>query len=197
MLRNDIADIRGFINLKHAYFGDGIAHGINCYCRKDGICIMGLNFVAGWLILFALFMVVIKLIQCGKQRKKTWLKIVGMICGIVVMLTILIDSGLFLRTGINSDRLRVIYSGTTSMGSYAIYEMKPHGIIEETNEIQHDNILSMNIKFGWDFKAIKSGKCHLLVSTYDGASLSDVYDYTVVVDDKLHMKYEVKEVELQ
>lgn len=148
------------------------------------------------LILVTLFIVGIKLIQCGKQRKKTWKKVVGRICVGAVILVILIDSGLFLRTGIYSDRLRIIYSGTTSKGSFATYEMKSQGIIEEIKEIEHDSILSpMNIKFGWDFKAIKPGKCHLLVSTYDGMCLSNVYDYTIVVDDKLHIQYKMKEVD--
>ena len=123
---------------------------------------------------------------------KTWQKVVGSLCGGAIILAIMIDSGLFLRTGIHSDRLRIIYSGTTSLGSHAIYEMDPQGIIEEVNSIRHNKMLSMDIKFGWDFKAIRSGKCHLLVSRYDGACLSNVYDYTVVVDDKLHIQYEIK-----
>lgn len=156
---------------------------------------MGLDIVAGWLLLFTLLLIIVKLIQFGKQRKKNWLKIIGMLCVIAEILVILIDSGLFLRTGIRSDRMRIIYSGTTSKGSFATYEMKSQGIIEEIKEIEHDNFLSMNIKFGWDFKAIKPGKCHILVSRYDCAWLSHVYDYTVVVDDKLHIKYELEELD--
>ena len=57
--------------------------------------------MAGWLLLFTLFLVMLKLIQCGKQRKKTWLKIVGVLCVMAEILTILIDSGLFLQTGIH------------------------------------------------------------------------------------------------
>lgn len=98
-------------------------------------------------------------------------------------------------TKVQKDTLRIVNSGTGSLGSCAFYSMDGTDVLEETGTVAKRYGL-MNKKFGWTFRAKKPGTGVIVVVQEETGRLAYVDAYRVTADDALQVSYEEKRVEL-
>ncbi len=99
------------------------------------------------------------------------------------------------ETTVQKDTLRIVNSGTGSLGSDAFYDMDGTDVLEETGAVGKRYGFTW-IKFGWTFRAKKPGTSIIVVVQREGAGLGQVDAYRVTADDALRVSYEKKSVEL-
>lgn len=152
---------------------------------------MGLGYLIIWLILLIIIITISILVFKAILKKKYFISIIalGILCAI--FLWIADTSGTFTSTGVKSGKLYIVYSGTGSMGSSASYDIIEDGILKEDGKIYKGG-LSMEMKFGWRFKAIKPGTCQIKVNVYSCGDISDIHIYNVTVDQNLDITYELE-----
>lgn len=154
---------------------------------------MGLNFLICNLIWLIILLVCLFLIVNRLEKRKV---LQGILAGLVLFLCIFIwiySTGGVLHTGISFGKLYVIFSGTGSMGSYAEYELNQTGVVEEERGIGSGGIFSMDIQYGWVFKAVNPGTCQIIVKDYAFGDVDGSYVYDVIVDKDMNITYTVTE----
>ncbi|MDE6745195.1 MAG: hypothetical protein K2J72_01010, partial [Oscillospiraceae bacterium] len=85
--------------------------------------------------------------------------------------------------------LKIVYSGTTSMGSYAKYTISDNTVLIECEEIDRHHFSPIAIDFGWKFKPIHAGNCTIITEQWDCGDFSFAEIYDVTVDENLDIRY--------
>lgn len=154
---------------------------------------MGLNFLIYNLIWLIILLVCLFLIVNRLEKRKV---LQGIFAGLVLFLCVFFwfySMGFFLHTGVSCGKLYVVFSGTDSMGSYAEYELNQTGVIEEARGIGSGGIFSMDIQYGWVFKAVNPGACQIIVTDHAFGEIDGIYVYDVIVDKDMNITYTVTE----
>lgn len=85
--------------------------------------------------------------------------------------------------------LEIVYSGTTSMGSYAKYTISDNTVLFECEEIDRMYFPSVAIDFGWKFRPVHPGNCTIITEQWDCGDFSFAEIYDVTVDENLDISY--------
>lgn len=85
--------------------------------------------------------------------------------------------------------LKIVYSGTTSKGSYAKYTISDNTVLSECEEINSHHFSPIAIDFGWKFKPVHAGSCTIITEQWDAIDFSFAEIYDVTVDENLDISY--------
>lgn len=92
-------------------------------------------------------------------------------------------------SGNDEGLLEIVYSGTTSMGSYAKYIISDNTVLIEWEEIDRMYFPSVAIEFGWKFRPVHTGNCTIITEQWDCGDFSFAEIYDVTVDESLDISY--------
>ncbi|MGN1105038.1 MAG: hypothetical protein ACI4RH_00185 [Huintestinicola sp.] len=125
-----------------------------------------------------------------KIKKKKYLQgIVSLVIYVCIAAFAIVKSGVLVHTGASGNRFTYKNSGTSSMGSYAVYYLDDPSVLIEEKKLDY-RIIPNSISFGHRFRAINSGECDLIVWEIDCASVAYVDVYHITVDKDLKCSYE-------
>ena len=108
---------------------------------------------------------------------------------VAVCLVIFAAAKFLVKTRKDNGLLEIVYSGTTSMGSYAKYTISNNTVLIECEEIDRMHFPSVAIDFGWKFRPVNAGNCTIITEQWDCGDFSFAEIYYVTVDENLEISY--------
>ncbi|MCM1329764.1 MAG: hypothetical protein NC253_10035 [Ruminococcus sp.] len=128
--------------------------------------------------------------------KKTIVKSL-LITAAIAVICLIVYAAVQLPAVFDDDKnlLKIVYSGTGSMGSYAKYTISDNTVLVECEEISRSHFPSVDIDFGWKFRPIRAGNCTVITEQWDCGDFSFAEIYDVAVDESLAISYSKRTAE--
>lgn len=124
-----------------------------------------------------------------KVKKVIVKSLITLAAAAAVCFVIFAAATFLVKTRKDNGLLKIVYSGTTSMGSYAKYTISDNTVLIECEEIDRYHFSPIAIDFGWKFKPIHAGNCTIITEQWDCGDFSFAEIYDVTVDENLDISY--------